>query len=108
MRKKKFLCEKGDLEVVDISWHRNGISGVGFYAILFKNKDERNELFVAALYDAPGYCSVLRVADLSDPTKGVRFGINSWRGDYYEPELRRLAAAWGETNRIGPFSAIPF
>jgi len=88
--------------VNQIEWHRNGICGVGFYAILFETTD--NELMVASLYEDTGYCSVLRVDDLSDVDKGVTFGINSWRGDNYETELREAVKRQKSTNRIGIFS----
>ena len=92
------------IQVVDIQWHRNGVSGVGFYAILFDCEEGR---MVATLYDERGFCSVLRVADLSDPARGVKFGLNSWRGDYYESNLRQAVESWQTSGRLGLFS-IPF
>ena len=92
------------IKIRDIQWHRNGISGVGFYAILFNDPAQGD--MVATLFDEKGYCTVLRVPDLSDPEKGVKFGINSWRGDYYESTLRKAAESW-QSGRIGPFS-IPY
>lgn len=96
----------GNLDVRSVNWHRNGIGGEGFFAILFRDEDVGADM-VATLFDGPGQCAVLRVPDLSDPEKGVRFGINSWRGDHYETDLRKAAELWEETGRLGPFSMIP-
>jgi hypothetical protein len=96
----------GNLEIKQVQWHRNGIAGAGFYALLFRDLDQEADM-VATLFDAPGACAVLRVPDLSDPDKGVTFGTNSWRGDYYEADLREAAETWGGTGRVGPFSMIP-
>ncbi len=93
------------LTIEDIQWHRNGISGEGFYAIIFTDPDEGR--MVATLYDEVGYCSVLHIEKLSNPTIGVRFGTNSWRGDYYEDTLRSEVEKWNSSGRLGPFSMIP-
>ena len=99
------MSDKLVKKVHQIEWHRNGVGGVGFYAILFDGTGG-NRMF-ATLYDEPGYCSVLSVPELSDPKVGVTFGQNSWRGDRYEGELRKAVDKQNGTNRIGPFSAIP-
>lgn len=88
--------------IKQIEWHRNGVAGTGFYAILFDNKE--HGLMLAILFDEPGYCAVVRVEDLSQDERGVTFGINSWRGDRYEDELREAVKNQRETNRLGPFS----
>lgn len=92
------------ITIVDASWHRNGVCGVGFWAILFDERDEGR--MIASLFDEPGYCAVYQVGELA---KGnVKFaGGNSWRGDRFESALRPALEAWEKkqgTNRIGPFS----
>ncbi len=97
------------LSVKNVSWHRNGICGEGFFAVLFADPeqqgDEKKGNMVASLFDKPGYCSVYNLPLLE---KGdIAFGSNSWRGDVYEAELRPLVEKWlkaNEGNRIGPFS----
>ena len=88
MAKNEKLIKK----VTQISHHRNGISGAPFYAVLFESTS--GEKFVATVFDEPYSVAVLRVPDLSDIDKGVTFGINSWRGDNYEPELRSAIKKW--------------
>jgi hypothetical protein len=84
---------KNDMKIklVQCEHHRNGVCGLGFYAILFDWKDGKTtRRMVATLFDEPGACAVLEVAPLSIEV-GVTFGENSWRGDDFEKELRRLA-----------------
>ncbi len=94
------------LKIESIAFHRNGICGAGFYAVLFT--DPEQGLMYAALFDEPGHCAVVNVVLLA---KGnVAFGENSWRGDQYESALRPLVAAFEKSQglgRVGPFSAIP-
>lgn len=78
------------IDVQEIAFHRNGICGVGFYAILFLWQPEdvgTQELFLGIVFDEPGECAVVGVDRLG--TMGVKFaGGNSWRGDRFEKELR--------------------
>lgn len=100
------MAERG-LEIIEASWHRNGIGGVGFYAVLFKDHDELGgETMIASLFDEPGYCAVYAVKELSAGNVTFANG-NSWRGDNYEAKLRPLVNQWLEgngTNRAGPFA----
>lgn len=97
---------KLELTVTDVSFHRNGIGGVGFYAVLFT--DTESGKMVASLFDEPGYCAVYSIDELTKGNIAFAQG-NSWRGDNFEAELRPLVDAWLEANggnRIGPF-AVP-
>src|SRR5574338_1203323 len=91
--------------IIDCSWHRNGVGGVGFYAVLFEGNEG---LMIASLFDEPGYCAVYHVGMLGE--KNIAFARgNSWRGDSYESELRPMVKEWSEkagTGRMGPFSVI--
>ena len=104
--------------IEQVSYHRNGIGGVGFYAILFRADAEEsspklslrgkgspaqsNARFLGIVYDDPGYCSVICL-DLIDEY-GVEFAEgNSWRGDMFEHELRK-AIEESPSNRVGPFA----
>ena len=94
------------ITVTQLAYHRNGICGNGFYAILFD--DAEFGPMVATLFDEPGNCAVLQVPMLSEPDKGVAFGVNSWRGDHYEGLLREAVKTTESDGslRVGPF-AIP-
>ena len=91
------------LEIINSSWHRNGVSGTGLYAILFNWIDgSSTRRMVATLFDEPGSCAVLEVSQLANDN-GVSFGYNSWRGDRFEDDLRVLIEEKC-FNRVGPFS----
>jgi len=95
------------LKITAASWHRNGICGVGFYAILFDDLDEKKKM-VASLFDEAGYCAVYDVAQLAEGNVEFARG-NSWRGDQYAEALRPLLSEFlksNETNRVGPFAMM--
>ncbi|MCI0349554.1 MAG: hypothetical protein L0Z53_09040 [Acidobacteriales bacterium] len=98
--------KRGDinLRVLEASWHRNGVGGAGFFAVLFEEKEQGRML--AALFDEPAYCAVFHLGELAK--ENITFGYgNSWRGDSYEAALRPAVEQWQElngSNRIGPFS----
>ena len=75
------------LEVLDISFHRNGIGGAPFHAALFH---DGGSLKVGVLFSAQAHCAVLDLELLL--AKDIAFGTNSWRGDRYEPLLRAAIA----------------
>lgn len=74
------------LTVEQIERHRNGISGAPFDVILFRDADEGRMLGI--VFDAGYHVAVLNLDRLAQGD--IAFGSNSWRGDRYEPALRRL------------------
>jgi hypothetical protein len=93
------------IKIIEASFHRNGIGGVGFYAVLFSDT-EQSDLMIASLFDEPGYCAVYCVHELSKSNIAFANG-NSWRGDHYEGQLRPLLIKYLEEkqdNRVGPFA----
>ena len=74
------------LKIIDTAHHRNGVAGSPFDVVLFKVQREPG-VKVGVLFDDRGACAVLDVALLA--AGDIAFGSNSWRGDEYEPELRR-------------------
>ena len=80
-----------NLKVTDIAYHRNGVSGAGFCVLRFVDWAEdlrRRENYLAIVFEEPGHCAVLSLDRL--PVSGIDFGLgNSWRGDIFEPELRK-------------------
>jgi hypothetical protein len=75
------------LKIIKTAHHRNGVGGAPFDVVLFKVVREQSRK-VAILFEATAHCAVLDVTLLA--TGDIAFGSNSWRGDDYEPELRRL------------------
>lgn len=90
------------LKIIDIACHRNGICGAPFDAVLFRDEDGSRK--VAILFEQPSNCAVLDVDKLA---KGdIAFGSNSWRGDQFEPHLRKAIA--GIRNRSDvPMADVP-
>ena len=91
-----------NIDVNEVAFHRNGICGEGFHAIRFTYApDGKPEHFLAIVFDTTGQCAVIGIDRLSE--MGVRFAEgNSWRGDYFEHELRE-AIKKAQTGRVGPF-----
>lgn len=95
-----------NLTIKEIAWHRNGISGEGFYAVNFIDHEQKGDgnkdaHFLGIVFDTPGQCAVIQLNQSGEFT--IQFGHNSWRGDHYEDDLRK-AIAEKSTNRVGPFS----
>ena len=80
-----------EMRLVQLDYHRNGVSGNGFHAAVFDWKDpEQAETrrMVAIVFPEQGDCAVLDVAETL--TGNVAFARgNSWRGDHFEPWLRK-------------------
>jgi len=74
------------LKILATARHRNGVAGSPFDVVLFKVQREQG-VKVGVLFDDPGSCAVLDVTLLA--AGDIAFGSNSWRGDDYEPALRR-------------------
>jgi hypothetical protein len=68
------------LHIETIERHRNGVSGAPFYVLIFRDPDEGR--MVGIVFDQLG--------KLGDGN--ITFGENSWRGDRYEPHLRKAIA----------------
>lgn len=96
------------IKITEASFHRNGIGGLGFYAILFEwqaDDSYKPEKFLATLFDEAGACAVIGLDRIEK--MGVRFAQgNSWRGDHFESELRKQLKDGAVTHgvRIGPFA----
>lgn len=94
------------IEVEEIAYHRNGISGNGFHVVLFTQTHEGTGWRPRTLVRLPkcnrmmgviftnestdhkttGYCAIFDRDKISQNV--VAFGNNSWRGDQYEAILR--------------------
>ena len=82
-----------ELTLRSIAYHRNGISGMPFHAVLFTERRNGAEHdLVATVFDADCRVAVLDVGLLASGT--VEFGVNSWRGDRYADWLGERIAEW--------------
>jgi len=73
------------LTIENIQYHRNGISGAPFHVILFRDPDEGRMLGI--VFEQTYHVAVFNLDKLA--VGNIAFGVNSWRGDRYEPPLRR-------------------
>lgn len=79
------------LKIIDIAHHRNGVRGAPFEVALFKDRGRDGSLKVGILFEEPNHCAILDVDKLA--VGDIAFGSNSWRGDDYEPHLRKAIAS---------------
>jgi hypothetical protein len=74
------------IHLIDFARHRNGICGAPFHVALFQDISDENTRKVGILFEEPYHCAVLDLAKLAQGT--IAFGVNSYRGDRFEPILR--------------------
>ena len=93
------------IKIKQIGYHRNGISGNGFYVVLFEdNKAQPDATFMGTLFDEDGSCAVVCLDMI--PECGIEFAAgNSWRGDCFEASLRAACKHW--TDNGGPLKPHP-
>lgn len=95
------------MKIIKASYHRNGVSGIGFYAVLFQEEGRR---MIASIFDDDSecYCAVYDIDELYQENIEFAHG-NSWRGDHYKDQIMPLLEGYFRehgTNQIGPF-ALP-
>jgi hypothetical protein len=82
------------LNIIAIAYHRNGICGAPFRAVLFEDSGPEGSRKVGIVFDERHHCAVLDIDKLA--AGDIDFGSNSWRGDHYEPALRKAINAGGK------------
>lgn len=89
--------------IEQVAYHRNGVSGEGFWAVVFTDPEQAYAgRFLATIFgdeDPKGEfynCSTAVISlDLAvQGDIGVKFGANSWRGDHYDAMLRVGVERW--------------
>jgi hypothetical protein len=80
------------LTLEHIDHHRNGICGAPFHVMLFRDPDEGRMLGI--VFEEAYHVAVFNLDKLA--VGNIAFGVNSWRGDRYEPQLRKAIEAYGE------------
>ena len=73
------------LHIDNIQYHRNGVSGAPFHVLLFRDPDEGRMLGI--VFQQEYHVAVFNLDKLA--LGNIAFGVNSWRGDRYEPHLRK-------------------
>lgn len=74
---------------VKIAYHRNGVGGNGFHVLTFHDSELKKDM-VGIVFDEPGSVAVFDRKLLGEGV--IEFGVNSWRGDSFEPALRAVIA----------------
>ena len=69
-------------KLINIAYHRNGVSGTGFYAVTFTDENCGN--MIASVFPEDGHVAVYCLDKLPE----ITFLKNSYRGDYFESFLR--------------------
>lgn len=78
------------LQIENIQHHRNGVCGAPFHVLIFRDPDEGRMLGIVFREDY--HVAVFNLDKLA--VGNITFGVNSWRGDRYEPHLRKAIALW--------------
>jgi len=78
-----------DIKIIDCDYHRNGMGGEGFYAVLFKYQKHN---MIGIIFEALTHTAIL---DIDKAHEGnIRFFENSWRGDEFSEPLRAAIAVF--------------
>ena len=78
------------LKTLATAHHRNGVSGTPFDVVIFRDTGKEGSVKLGIVFDQPSCCAILDIDKLA--RHDIAFGSNSWRGDNYERELRRMIA----------------
>jgi hypothetical protein len=96
-----------DIKIEKVAHHRNGISGNGFYVILFNWREDgatKTRNMIGIIFHDRGDCAVLDVDETGK--NNIEFAMgNSWRGDHFEADLRKAIAQY-EKEETAKFNAI--
>lgn len=74
-----------NLRIEQVQRHRNGIGGAPFHVLIFRDPEEGR--MVGIVFEQECHVAVFHLEKLA--SCNILFGENSWRGDKYEPHLRR-------------------
>jgi len=80
------------LHIENIQHHRNGICGAPFHVLIFGDPDEGRMLGI--VFGQEYHVAVFNLDKLA--AGNIAFGVNSWRGDRYEPHLRNAIGVANE------------
>lgn len=80
------------LQIENIQRHRNGVAGAPFHVLVFRDPDEGR--MVGIVFEQEYHVAVFNLDKLA--VGNFAFGVNSWRGDRYEPHLRNAITLHNE------------
>jgi hypothetical protein len=82
------MSELKNLQITNMDYHRNGVSGMPFQIALVDDPTEGDTKLVI-MFEAEGHTAVLSLDQLIQ-NEDIGFGSNSYRGDKYEAVLRPI------------------
>ena len=79
------------MEIIQLSYHRNGICGDGFYTGIIKTEDDERKVFThfpnvneqGEIIKGDNVRTAILDLDILKEKEETRFMKNSWRGDHY-------------------------
>lgn len=102
------------IQIEEIAYHRNGVSGAGFFVVKFIDSDvgkpktrlidKMNKIegtqgrMIGIVFDEPYHVAVFDRGLLAQDI--IAFGRNSFRGDYYESVLRKATESFSRIDWI--------
>jgi hypothetical protein len=91
--------EQLNLKIKYIDHHRNGVGGAPFDVVLFDFTYEGvTEPMVAIVFREPQHTAVLNIEKLAEGD--VEFGSNSYRGDWFDAQLRKAIKNLNEESLV--------
>jgi hypothetical protein len=76
------------IEIREVAYHRNGIAGLPFWAVLFNDTDEGMFNQLATIDEDGKDCRVINMGIALFGRIGQDKGMNTWRGDYYLQKIK--------------------
>ena len=81
------------LKFKDVQYHRNGVSGEGFYCAVATDPEQKGDMLITFFpdVDSGGICCAVYKLSL---LPSIKFGVNSWRGDHYATSMKNAVAEY--------------
>lgn len=85
------------LRFKQVEYHRNGVSGTGFFCAVAHDK-RYGDMLITYFPEGDGICcAVYKLELLPD----ITFGVNSWRGDDYVSQMiKAIDEYWHQWNEL--------
>jgi hypothetical protein len=81
------------IRIEEIAYHRNGTNGTGFHVVKFTDrKAGKPGKLLGVVFDKPNRVAVFDRKLLTQDV--IASGLNSWRGDNYEDDLRKACKGY--------------
>ena len=84
---------RAKIRIEEIAYHRNGVAGTGFHVVKFVDrKAGKPGKLLGVVFDKPNRVAVFDRSLLTQDV--IASGVNSWRGDEYEDDLRKACKGY--------------